>query len=93
MVPRTADLDQVIVGLLASPYVGYKPAASGDQRLALERVAARMESLEDVPPSVAIAVVTDRAMASKIGQEVDETAVGRLVQDAISTKARELRPK
>lgn len=90
MVPRTADLDQVIVGLLASPYVGYKPAASGDQRLALERVAARMESLEDVPPSVAIAVVTDRAMASKIGQEVDETAVGRLVQDAISTKAREL---
>jgi hypothetical protein len=90
MVPRTADLDQVLVGLLASPYVGYKSAATGDQQVALERVAARMDSLEDVPPSVAIAVVTDRAMASKIGQEVDEAAVRRLVQDAISTKAAEL---
>jgi hypothetical protein len=38
MVPRTDDLDGMLVGLLASPYVGYRPRVQGIGQFALERV-------------------------------------------------------
>jgi hypothetical protein len=88
MVPRTDDLDAMIVGLLASPYVGYT-AASPD-RVAVERVVARIDALKDVPPSVAIAVLNDRTMATKISAEASSHEVDRLVEEATSQKAREI---
>jgi flagellar biosynthesis GTPase FlhF len=89
-VPRTEDLDEVIVGLLASPYVGHKTPALEAHRLAVERVVRRIDGMRDMPPSVAIAMVNDEAMASKIGEETDEEEVGRLVEESLTQKAHEL---
>jgi hypothetical protein len=50
----------------------------------------RIDSLKDIPPSVAIAVVNDESMATKIGEETDEAAVGELVDAALSAKAQQL---
>jgi multidrug efflux pump subunit AcrA (membrane-fusion protein) len=90
MVPRTDDLDGMLVGLLASPYVGYRPRVQGIGQFALERVLARVTAMADIPPTVAIAMVNDRAMASKIGEETDPDVVDRLVDEALSAKAAEL---
>ena len=90
LLPRTKDLDEVVVGLLASPYVGYRRAVQGAARTAVERVVARIDALKDVPPRVAIALVNDGAMAKKIGEETDEAEVDRLVEDSLNQKAAEL---
>jgi hypothetical protein len=91
MVPRTDDLNDMVVGLLASPFVGYRSGLRGAARLkAVERVVHRIDSLNDIPPSVAIAVVNDESMATKIGEETDEAAVGELVDAALSAKAQQL---
>ena len=50
----------------------------------------RIDSLKDIPPSVAIAVVNDESMATKIGEETQEAAVGELVDAALSAKAQQL---
>ena len=90
IVPRTEDLDAVIVGLLASPYVGYKPAVSGAHREAVERVAARIDELGDVPAGVAVALVNDNSIAAKIAAETDETEVNRIIEESLTKKAAEL---
>ena len=90
MSPRTEDLDDVMVGLLASPFVGYNAGLRGTSRKAVERVVARIDSLQDVPPSVAIALVNDGAMATKIGEETDEQEVDKLVDESLTEKARQL---
>ena len=91
MVPRTDDLNDMVVGLLASPFVGYRSGLRGAAHLkAVERVVHRIDSLKDIPPSVAIAVVNDESMATKIGEETDEAAVGELVDAALSAKAQQL---
>jgi hypothetical protein len=90
IVPRTEDLDAVVVGLLASPYVGYKPAVSGVHREAVERVAARIDELGDVPAGVAVALVNDNSIASKIAAETDETEVNRIIEESLTKKAAEL---
>jgi hypothetical protein len=90
VMPRTADLDEVIVGLLASPYVGYKLPISGTPKKAVERVVARIDSLKDVPASVAVAMVGDQSMAAKIGGEVDEAEMNRIIEESLTQKAEEL---
>jgi hypothetical protein len=90
IVPRTEDLDEVIVGLLASPYVGYKPAVSGENREAVERVAARIDELGDVPAGVAVALVNDNSIAATIAAETDETEVNRIIEESLTKKAAEL---
>jgi hypothetical protein len=90
MVPRTDDLNDMIVGLLASPYVGYKPPVEGDHLTAVERTVARIDALRDVPASVAVAVVHDDAMASSIAGETDPDEINRLVDESLTKKAEEL---
>jgi predicted nucleic acid-binding protein len=90
LVPRTDDLNDMIVGLMASPYVGYKPAAEGDQLKAIERAVARIDALRDVPASVAVALVHDDAMSRKIAEETDPTEIDRLVDESLTKKAEEL---
>lgn len=90
MVPRTDDLNDMIVGLLASPYVGYKSGLTGDHLTAVERTVARIDTLKDVPPAVAVAMVQDETMASKIAEEADPEEVTRLVEEGLSQKAEEL---
>jgi hypothetical protein len=91
MVPRTSDLNGMVAALLASPFVGYRSAPRGAAQLtALERITRSIESMKDVPPAVAIAVVNDKAMSSKIGEETDPVVIEQLVEDAISAKALEL---
>ena len=89
-VPRAEDLDEVIVGLLASPYVGYRAPASGAHKTAVERVVRRLDEMRDMPPSVAIAMVNDHTMANRIGEEADEDEVGKLVEESLTQKAQEL---
>lgn len=90
LVPRTDDLNDMIVGLLASPYVGFKPAAEGDHLKAVERAVARIDALRDVPASVAVALVHDDAMSSKIAGETDPAEIDRLVDESLTEKAKEL---
>ena len=90
LVPRTDDLNDMIVGLMASPYVGFKPAAEGDQLKAIERAVGRIDALRDVPASVAVALVHDDAMSRKIAGETDPTEIDRLVDESLTQKAEEL---
>jgi hypothetical protein len=91
MVPRTSDLNGMVAALLASPFVGYRSAPRGAAQLtAIERITRSIDSLKDVPPAVAIAVVNDKAMSTKIGEETDPVVVEQLIQDAMSAKALEL---
>jgi VIT1/CCC1 family predicted Fe2+/Mn2+ transporter len=90
MVPRTDDLNDMIIGLLASPYVGYKSAATGDHLTAVERTVARIDTLRDVPAAVAVAMVKDETMASNIAGETDPDEVNRLVEEGLTQKAEEL---
>jgi hypothetical protein len=91
MVPRTDDVNEMVVGLLASPFVGYRSGPSGQTQVrALERIVSRIDSLKDVPPSVAIAVVNDSAMATKIGEEADDQVVTRMIEESLTAKAAEL---
>ena len=91
MVPRTDDLNGMVAALLASPFVGYRSAPRGAAQLtAIERIAKSIDSLKDVPPAVAIAVVNDKAMSTKIGEETDPAVLERMIEDAISAKAQEL---
>jgi hypothetical protein len=89
-VPRTEDLNDMIVGLLASPYVGYKSPAQGDHLEAVERAVSRIDALKDVPASVAVAMVNDDAMSSKIAGEADPETVDRMVDECLTQKAKEL---
>lgn len=90
MVPRTADLNDMIVGLLASPYVGYRTAVQGVHLKAVERVVARIDSLSDVPAAVAVAMVNDQAMAAQVGGETNDDLVDELVEQSLSEKAKQL---
>jgi hypothetical protein len=91
MVPRTADLNGMVAALLASPFVGYRSAPRGAAQLAaLERITRSIDSMKDVPPTVAIAVVNDKAMSTKIGEETDPVVIEQLIEDAMSAKALEL---
>lgn len=90
LVPRTDDLNDMIVGLMASPFVGFKPAAEGVQLKAIERAVARIDALRDVPASVAVALVHDDAMSRKIAEETDPTEIDRLVDESLTKKAEEL---
>ena len=86
MVPRTDDLNDMIVGLLASPYVGYRTAVQGVHQKAVERVVARIDALRDVPPAVAVAMVNDEAMAAQIGDETDPEVVDQLIEESLSER-------
>jgi hypothetical protein len=91
MVPRTENVNEMVTALLASPFVGYRSALDGaSQVAALERITQSIDSLKDVPPAVAIAVVNDTAMATKIGEETDPAVVEQIIEQAITAKAAEL---
>ncbi len=91
MVPRTENVNEMVTALLASPFVGYRSALDGpNQVAALERITQSIDSLKDVPPAVAIAVVNDTAMATKIGEETDPAVVDQIIEQAITAKAAEL---
>jgi hypothetical protein len=90
LVPRTDDLNDMIVGLLASPYVGYKSPMRGDHLDAVEKTVSRIDSLKDIPASVAVAMVNDEAMSRKIAGETDPDEVSRLVEESLTKKAEEL---
>jgi hypothetical protein len=90
LTPRTEDLNDVIVGLLASPYVGYKSPVQGIESKAVARVVSRIDSLTDIPPRVAIALVNDRSMAQRIGEETDDEEVDQLVEASLTEKALQL---
>jgi hypothetical protein len=91
MVPRTSDLNGMVAALLASPFVGYRSAPRGAAQLtAIERITRSIESLKDVPPAVAIAVINDQAMSTKIGEETDPVVIEQVIEDAMSAKALEL---
>ena len=51
MVPRTADMDSMLVGLFNSPYVGYRPAVPDSSLAALERIVQSVGSASGCPPS------------------------------------------
>ncbi|MGA2165742.1 MAG: hypothetical protein ABSH36_14925 [Solirubrobacteraceae bacterium] len=66
-------------------------ALGGEAQLAaLERITRSIDSLKDVPPAVAIAVVNDKAMATKIGEEADPVVIQQMIEEAITAKAAEL---
>ena len=91
MVPRTSDLNGMVAALLASPFVGYRSAPRGTAQLtAIERITRSIDSLRDMPPAVAIAVVNDKAMSAKIGEETDPAVIEQMIEDALSAKAHEL---
>lgn len=91
MVPRTSDLHGMVAALLASPFVGYRSAPRGGAQLtAIERVTRSIDSLRDMPPAVAIAVINDKAMSTKIGEETDPAVLQQIIEDALSAKAHEL---
>jgi hypothetical protein len=91
MVPRTANVNEMVTALLASPFVGYRSALDSHSQIAtLERITQSIDSLKDVPPAVAIAVVNDIAMATKISEETDPAVVEQIIEQAVTAKAAEL---
>jgi hypothetical protein len=86
LTPRTEEFEETVVALLTSPYVGYRPVV--DQRTVRE-VVARIDTLEDASPELAIAVLEDSALVRDISDATDEEVEER-VRAAYSTKTREL---
>jgi hypothetical protein len=87
LTPRTEDFEETVVGLLTSPYVGYRQSV--DQR-AVREVVARMDAAEnDASPELAIAVLQDSALVQAIIGASDDD-VAEEVSQAYSKKAREL---
>ena len=87
----TRDLNGMVAALLASPFVGYRSAPRGAAQLTtIERITRLIDSLRDMPPAVAIAVVNDKAMSTKIGEETGPAVIEQMIEDALSTKAHEL---
>ncbi len=87
MTPRTEDFEDMVVELLASPYVGYQGPL--DQRTVRE-VVARMDRYDDASPELALAVVQDSALMHEI-EEADDEQVEERVRTAYSAKAKELK--
>lgn len=86
MTPRTDDFDQMVVELLASPYVGYRGPVN---QQAVSEVVARMDQYKDASPELALSVVQDSALMDAVAK-ADPEEVGKQVERAYSTKAKEL---
>jgi hypothetical protein len=87
MTPRTENYEQMVVELLASPFVGYR--GSLNQR-AVREVVARMDHYEDASPDLALAVIEDSALMEEIEKTSDED-MAAAVKAAYSSKAQELK--
>lgn len=87
LTPRTENYEETVVGLLTSPYVGYR--SSIDQRVVRE-VVARMDEYDDASPELAIAVLEDTAATRAIAGAADDAEMAEVIRTAYSDKARKL---
>jgi predicted nucleic acid-binding protein len=68
LVPRTDDLDQALVDLLASPYMRYRGGISPQD---IQEVVARIDQYEGVSPELASEVLLNGAMVREISKTID----------------------
>jgi hypothetical protein len=86
--PRTADYDQTIVDLLATPYVRYRGAINPR---VVEEVVGRIDQFEGADASLASEVLADTALVRDIAQaESDDDRLAK-IENAFVIKAQELR--
>ena len=84
LVPRTEDLDQVVVDLLASPYMRYRGGVSAQ---AVQEVVARIDQFEGVSPELASEVLLNGALVREIGATPDEHERQQKIDNALIKSA------
>jgi len=87
MTPRTENFENMVVELLASPYVGYEGPANQE---AVRAIVARMDLHDEDSEEVALAVVEDSALMSSV-EEAEEHEVEERVRFVYAEKSKELR--
>ncbi len=87
MTPRTENFEQMVVELLASPYVGYEGPVNQE---AVRAVVARMDLHDEDSEEVALAVVEDSALMSSV-EEAGEDEIDERVRYVYAEKAKELK--
>lgn len=87
MTPRTDNFEEMVVELLASPYVGYEGPVNPE---AVRAVVARMDLHDEDSEEIALAVVQDSALMSSV-EEAGEAEIEERVRYVYAEKAKELK--
>jgi hypothetical protein len=88
--PRTADYDQTIVDLLATPYLRYRGAVNPR---VVEEVVARIDQFEGADVGLASEVLADTALVRDIAQAEDDDDRVEKIENAFVVKAKELQTR
>jgi VIT1/CCC1 family predicted Fe2+/Mn2+ transporter len=87
LVPRTEDLDQVLVDLLASPYMRYRGAIPAQ---IVQEVVARIDQYEGVSPELASEVLLNGALIREISSTRDPQERTNKIDNALIKSAEAL---
>jgi hypothetical protein len=90
LVPRTDDLDQALVDLLASPYMRYRGGVSPQL---VQEVVARIDQYEGVTPALASEVLLNGALIRDLSRMDDPTERAAKIDNALVRSAQELHEK
>lgn len=90
LVPRTEDLDQALVDLLASPYMRYR---GGVSPRVVQEVVARIDQFEGVSPNLASEVLLNGALIHDISRTEDADARAEKIDNALIKSAEHLHEK
>jgi len=87
LVPRTEDLDQALVDLLASPYMRYRGGVSTQ---AVQEVVARIDQFQGVSAELASEVLLNGALVRDIGGTNDPEERRQKIDNALINSAEQL---
>ena len=90
LVPRTDDLDQTLVDLLASPYMRYRGGVSPQ---IVQDVVARIDQFEGVSPDLASEVLLNGALIRDISRTDDPEERAEKIDNALIKSAEHLHQK
>lgn len=90
LVPRTDDLDQALVDLLASPYMRYRGGVSPQ---IVQEVVARIDQFEGVSPDLASEVLLNGALIRDISRTDDAEERAEKIDNALVKSAEHLHHK
>lgn len=90
LVPRTEDLDQALVDLLASPYMRYRGGVSPQ---AVQEIVARIDQFQGVSVELASEVLLNGALVREISHTDDPAARQDKIDNALISGATDLHTK
>jgi predicted nucleic acid-binding protein len=88
LTPRTEDVDQMIVDLFSSPYVGYGTPVNPT---VVDAVVSRIDEFADADIELGAEVLADNALVSKIGLAKTAEEASEQVKRALDVKGQDLR--